>query len=407
MKEKLRKLEGDNASLRKKLKSISVLKNTTTATLKEREVGMKSIQEENTRLSREVAHISSKQKELKEVIKDLKNALRKANKTAEFSDFTAQSAQTAMEEAKANYDYQLSAMQTQYDSKILKLEDHHKELDLATGKNSQQQLEDITSLREKLQIALSSNLEAQENRERLAKVMTCVADELTRMWAEETLALEFTENIDKILLDPNLDPILSPLFSNVSKFLNAYTKCRLRESEEGLIVSKSINFAHNSKNLIASISGELKAALDVIYSGDSFVISQISVLERNGVIPVSDITQKLYNLAFTEREQISSDYTRISPPAFDLHIREKAYRMLSKGVLKLVDTEIFSVFEEANTYALNVMERSPIHSPKGSPSRRSREFSFRSQGVNSTENCNDLPKGLSSSGGEFGAIELL
>ena len=75
---------------------------------------------------------------------------------------------------------------------------------------------------------------------------------------------------------------------------------------------------------------------------------------------------------------------------FDYDTRIKAFSILSSGINKLINKEIVSVFEEANSFAKSVMENSPITSPVNSPmrERRTRAFSFASNNNSNNGNSN-------------------
>ena len=62
-----------------------------------------------------------------------------------------------------------------------------------------------------------------------------------------------------------------------------------RESEEGHLVTRSLNFAANSRDVIKSLSNELKLANDAINSIDEFASSILSHLERNGVVKKDEL----------------------------------------------------------------------------------------------------------------------
>ena len=168
-----------------------------------------------------------------------------------------------------------------------------------------------------------------------------------------------------------------------------------RESEEGHLVTRSLNFATNSRNVIKSLSSELKLANDSISCIDEFASSTLSHFERNGVVKRDELPPVL----------ISSDGKKGSVK-FDADSRNKAFAVISIGFNKLINNEIVSVFEEANSFARSVMEKSPITSPADSPYRERRSRNGRNSRDNDHTHLSKLSMDLDSNEGDKSSLTM-
>ena len=89
---------------------------------------------------------------------------------------------------------------------------------------------------------------------------------------------------------------LSPLFRFLSVLLKQYSVIFLRETEEDMLVSKSILVAQTSRTMLANTTEKLKDAHDIIFKNDECLRNLLSLLDRNGVISehVDDMSDSFF-----------------------------------------------------------------------------------------------------------------
>ena len=309
----------------------------------------------------EVRILSENNNDLKKQITTLKKRINESKSS--INDISAKQ-KSEIEETTRKYEAMIESVRSAHEMQ-LKNATHLKE-------------NEVQAVEKKLELALSSDIESRESYETLIKALNTVSNELNSTLSHDldiarnnpsphsanSLAIITRyDRLQSMLLAKSNPMTLVSIFTYISRMLEQYVMLLKRESEEGHLVSRSLDFATNSRNIVKSLSNELKVASDAIRGVDEFVSSTLSQFERNGIIKEDELSSL----------QISGDVTK-GPVNIDVGTRNKAFSLISTGISKLINNEIVSVFEEANTFARNVIKNSPLTSPTNSPlrGRRSR-----------------------------------
>ena len=72
------------------------------------------------------------------------------------------------------------------------------------------------------------------------------------------------DRLQSMLLSKNTPMSLVSIFTFISRLLEQYVMLLKKESEEGHLVTRSLNFATNSRNVIKTLSNEMKLANEAI-----------------------------------------------------------------------------------------------------------------------------------------------
>jgi len=186
--------------------------------------------------------------------------------------------------------------------------------------------EEIVSRGRKLEITLSSDIEAREENDMIAKALHAAANDIVNLLgADEPLKhssgrklSESPESFRRTLDCHSAPKLLRPIFAIISRLINERSTLLSTEDEEEKLVSKSVKFTHTARKIIKSLTAELSDAADVIYQSDSFVVKLLTFLERNGVAPAHDIS-KVFTFSEGALED-KFDYSSLLPLRLDLEV---------------------------------------------------------------------------------------
>lgn len=123
-----------------------------------------------------------------------------------------------------------------------------------------------------------------------------------------------TEALRNILQSAQTPHALAPLIGLVLKLFDQHISVLSTELDEEILVSKSLGFAETARKVIKSLTNEAAELADIVYQADSFAVSLISLLEKNGALPPNQ-TSKIFT--YSEGAASSFDYATTLPMRFD------------------------------------------------------------------------------------------
>jgi len=258
---------------------------------------------------------------------------------------TSKQSERALATVSDKYASELKELQEQHKKELQDVETHWKSSMKTLRANGVKSTAEIEKLSHKLEVSLSSDIQARESLESLLRFVEAASNELSTVLrsgkyiaesgsqspeSKKFTIIAVSESLRRSLAGSNVPQTLKSLFELVLQICESHISLLQVEMSEEKIVEKSVRFTQSAQKIIHSLTEELTEAATVIYQTDTFVVNLITILEKRGVIPANDVPK-----IFTYTEGINSrfDYSSVLPMRLDLEARNKAFTIILSGTL--------------------------------------------------------------------------